>query len=230
MGNDNRKGCWTLSQLNKDIFLKAWVNEIKPTSPSAAVWEFCRKDHCFKPYDWDYYRLNPQINYGLIDNLFLSLQNVKPSHPSTINCLMLIHLFLIHLPIVLVATFLLIMYSSRTPKHKQGPGVTVFVGVVITSSILMIIHAICSKSSYQKKLKEREKSLAITCAEATQSYLFANGMKAKAGSCGAWIEIEFLHPNVYMTRGNPDLGHPLVANEPYAAPVAGNFNPFASTK
>ena len=223
MVRDNRKGCCTESKKKNDPFIEAWLDRIPPTSSSKAVWEFDRGDQIYKPFMWDGLTMSPRVQCPLIDNLFLQIRNLGGSHPIPATKKILMFVFLFHLPLILISVTLFNIYVRHQSVRRRGitPGLILYLVAILGSSFFLIAWSICTKRSYTAKLKERERDLSRLADHVTQQSLYNAGMKANIGSCCAWVEIEFLHPDLYMINTGNAVLHP-----PYNTPmtVAAQYN------
>ena len=231
MVKDDRSSCWTQSQRNKDPYLAVWIDQVPITSPDKAVWEFDRSDQIFKPYKWAGLAMNSNVPYQEIDRVFTSIRTELPSHPVPRMWLILTYLFLIHLPIVFIGVILLNRAYAGIPKSEQPAGPAMkFVAAVIGSSIALITIAICQTCSYRSKLKDREERLNRLLEQLTVTHLGIYQMRFVAGKCGAWVECQFLNPQMYMVlAGSTNLyaNAPVFPPAGYNAPGYNPNNPFA---
>ena len=142
--------------------------------------------------------MNPQVPYHEVDNIFTNIKMHVADHPlPTYNKQILWYMFLVHMPVILIGQILMIHYLKKDPSNSLPT--ILFVTGVICMSFLLVIWAMMAKVNYRKKLKLREKELNSLLENINMGTLSRLGMIAKAGICGAWIELQFLNPNLYMS-------------------------------
>ena len=199
---DDRTSCWTQSQRNKDPFLKAWMDEIPKTIPEKAVWEFDRSTSVFKPYLWNGLNLNQTIPHHEVDNIFANIRNQLKPHPKNmLNIIVLSYLFFVHLPVLIIGLIWLTSVTKSTTKQDQTGPVMIFIGIVLTTTTIMLIMAFTLKCKYVAALDKRERDLKGLLDAVSTASLFKYKIRAVGGDKGAWVELQFLDPSVYMTAG-----------------------------
>ena|SRR3990167_206368 len=226
---ESRDSCWTLSQKRKDPYLKAWIDDIPPTIPSRAVYEFNRKQNAFVPHRWDGYSLNPNIPAGYIQNIWGQITANIVEHPKNkVNTFMLPILFFFQLPVIFAYVYILTSASENMSASQISTLTNIYLVVVIGTTLTIVCCSLWMWVNYKKALKERETQLARLMDHITVTTLAPYRIKAVGGKCGAWVELQFEDPSTFMVMGGPGFGgaaqqYPHLGSAPSLAP---NANPF----
>ena len=219
----------SISQKNKDPYLKAWIDDIPPTTCEKAVWEYDRTDKHFRPYKWDGLTINPNFPAQEVDLVFRNVKVQLDEHPyPTFQKMILWYVFLVHLPLVGVAVAIFTSYYGKADEQSRKKILTVYLSFIFTLTILLVSGAIYGKIKYTSSLKKREKDLEKLLEAISIGLLSRYQVRAVGGKCGAWIELQFLSPDHYMVMSNTtpqQLGFYQPAAPVFAA-NNGAYNPF----
>ena len=226
---ESRTSCWSVSQKNKDPYLKAWIDDIPPTTCEKAVWEYDRTDKLFRPYKWDGLQLNPSVPAQEVDLVFRNIRAQLKEHPyPTFQKFILWYVFLVHLPLVGIAVTLFVSFYSKADEHKRSSILTVYLSFIFTMTFALVFGAIYGKVRYSRDLKQREKDLEKLLDAISVGLLTRYQIRAVGGKCGAWVELQFLSPDHYMVMAHGN--HHLPAfNQPVPPAFSANnggYNPF----
>ena len=223
-GGDSRDGCWSNSQKNKDPFLKAWIDDIPPTIPSRAVYEFNRKQNEFQPFKWDGYSLNPNVPSPLVNQMMGQIGATIVPHPKNkVNTVMLPLIFFFQMPIIFAYTIILTSSADSMTADQIQTLTNIYLVVILGTTLPILICSFCMWIKYKKNLKERETQLARLLDHITVTSLAAYRIKAVGGKCGAWVELQFEDPSTFMVMGAPGFGHYAPQG---GAGIPNNANPF----
>ena len=231
---ESRTSCWTISQKNKDPYLRAWVDEIPTTTCEKAVWEYDRKDKVFRPFKWDGLTINPSIPYNEVDLIFRNIKTQLEEHPSIkFQYYLLYYVLLVHLPLILFGTYLYCKAMIPEDSNRRSLALTLYLSFVLSLSAFLIVISLYLKHKYLENLKRRQTEIEKLLDALNIGILTRYRIRAVAGKFGAWIELQFLTPETFMVRGgqpsfgnyNQPLSFPSPAMYGQQSPSANPFNP-----